>query len=315
MDSTAPTTAAAAPAAPAAPAATGTAALPARPRTVWPLLAGALAAAAFVSMDATVKSLAPGRDALQLTFLRFASGVVFALALWGWHRTPMPSRADWGSHGLRVVLLLVSLLGYFHALTLLPLAQAVAMGYTAPILVSLLAMLVLHERPSRWIWAALALGAAGVLVALWPELRRAGDAGSAARIEGLASAALAAVAFSGVMVLARRQAQRDSLWTILLVQNLLPVLLLAGPAAAVWTPIAPGEWPAVVLLGLFATVGLLALTFAFSHLEASRVAPLEYTSFVWAALLGYALFGEVPTAWTAASALLIVGGCLLLLRR
>lgn len=70
-----------------------------------------------------------------------------------------------------------------------------------------------------------------------------------------------------------------------------------------------------MLLGVFATVGLLALTWAMSHLEASRVAPLEYTSFVWAALLGYALFGEVPTAWTAASAALIVGGCLLLLRR
>lgn len=293
-------------------------ALPARsthPRPVWPLLAGMLAAAAFVSMDATVKSLAPGRDALQLTFLRFASGAVFAWLLWGWHRTPMPRRADWGSHGLRVVLLLVCLLSYFHALRLLPLAQAVAMGYLAPILVSLLAMLVLRERPSRWVWAALALGAAGVLVALWPELRHAGDAQSAGRLEGLAAAALAAVAFAGVMVLARRQAQRDSLWTILLVQNTLPVLLLAGPALASWTPLLPADWPAVVLLGVFATVGLLALTWAMSHLEASRVAPLEYTSFVWAGLLGYTLFGEVPTPWTAASAVLIVGGCLLLLRR
>jgi drug/metabolite transporter (DMT)-like permease len=298
---------------------TAAVALPARPRTVWPLLAGALAAAAFVGMDATVKSLAPGRDALQLTFLRFASGSAFALALWGWHRTPLPRRADWGSHGLRTVLLLVCLLCYFHALTLLPLAQAVVMGYTAPILVSLLAMLVLHERPSRWTWAALALGAAGVLVALWPELRSSGDAGngrSAARLEGLAAATLAAVAFAGVMVLARRQAQRDALWTILLVQNVVPMLLLlAGPALATWAPVAPAQWPAVGLLGLFATVGLLSLTWAFTHLEASRVAPLEYTSFVWAALLGYALFGEVPTAWTAASAVLIVGGCLLLLRR
>jgi S-adenosylmethionine uptake transporter len=298
--------------------ATATDALPvprARTRPLWPLLAGMLAAAAFVSMDATVKALAPGRDALQLTFLRFASGAVFAWLLWAWHRSPMPRRADWGSHGLRVVLLLACLLGYFHALRLLPLAQAVAMGYLAPILVSLLAMLVLRERPSRWVWAALALGAAGVLVAMWPELRQGSDARATGRLEGLAAAALAAVAFAGVMVLARRQAQRDSLWTILLVQNTLPVLLLAGPALATWTPLPPADWPAVVLLGLFATVGLLALTWAMSHLEASRVAPLEYTSFVWAALLGYALFGEVPTAWTAASALLIVGGCLLLLRR
>jgi S-adenosylmethionine uptake transporter len=62
-------------------------------------------------------------------------------------------------------------------------------------------------------------------------------------------------------------------------------------------------------------VGLLSLTWAFTHLEATRVAPLEYTSFVWAVLLGYVLFDEVPSASTALSAGLIVAGCLLLLRR
>ena len=286
-----------------------------RPSTPWPLLAGALAAASFVSMDATVKAIAPRYDAVQLTFLRFASGSVFALALWLRWRTVMPRRADWGSHALRCALLLVSLLGYFHALRLLPLAQAVAMSYLAPIFVSLLAIVVLGERPSRWIWLALALGIAGVGVSLWPELQRSAQPGSVVRLEGLLSVALSTVAFSGVMVLARQQAQRDALWTILLVQNLLPTALLAAPAAWVWQPLAGADLGPVVLMGAFATIGLLSLTWAFSHLEASRVAPLEYSSFVWATLLGYTLFGEVPTLYTAASAVLIVGGCLLLLRR
>jgi S-adenosylmethionine uptake transporter len=222
-------------------------------------------------------------------------------------------------HGLRCALLLVSLVSYFHALTVLPLAQAVAISYLAPIFVSLLAVFVLRERPSRGIWFALAMGLAGVLVSLWPELRayRAEDAGAqgSARLVGIASAALAALAFSGVMVLARLQAQRDSLWTILLVQNLLPCALLAWPAAAFWRPLDAADLLPVVWIGACATVGLLALTYAFTHMEASRVAPLEYTSFVWAALLGYTLFGEVPSTATALSAALIVGGCLLLLRR
>jgi S-adenosylmethionine uptake transporter len=286
-----------------------------RPSTPWPLLAGALAAASFVSMDATVKAIAPRYDAVQLTFLRFASGSVFALALWLRWRTVMPRRADWGSHALRCALLVVSLLGYFHALRLLPLAQAVAMSYLAPIFVSLLAIVVLGERPSRWIWLALALGIAGVGVSLWPELQRSAQPDSVVRLEGLLSVALSTVAFSGVMVLARQQAQRDALWTILLVQNLLPTALLAAPAAWVWQPLAGADLGPVMLMGAFATIGLLSLTWAFSHLEASRVAPLEYSSFVWATLLGYTLFGEVPTLYTAASAVLIVGGCLLLLRR
>lgn len=286
-----------------------------RPAPAWPLLAGALAAASFIGMDAAVKAIAPRYDTVQLTFLRFASGSLFALGLWLRWRTAMPCRADWGSHALRSVLLLASLLGYFHGLRLLPLAQAVAMSYLAPIFVSLLAMVVLGERPSRWIWASLGLGMAGVSASLWPELQRAAQPGAAARLEGLLSVALSTVAFSGVMVLARRQAQRDALWTIVLVQNLLPTALLAAPAAALWHPLAAGDLGTVVLMGALATVGLLSLTWAFSHLEASRVAPLEYTSFVWAALLGYALFAEVPTLNTAASAALIAAGSLLLLRR
>lgn len=279
---------------------------------VRPLLAGALAMASFVSMDAAVKSLAPHYDALQLAFFRFASGSVFALLLWARFRSPMPARAEWRFHAWRCVLLLLSLVGYFHALTLLPLAQAVAMSYVAPLSTSLLAMLVLGERPSRWIWLALSLGAAGVGVSLWPTLQAPGGA---QQLQGLAAAGLSALAFSGVMILARRQAQRDSLWTILLLQNLGPTLLLAVPAALDWRVFHPADLAVIALVGAFATVGLLALTWAFSHLEASRIAPLEYTSFVWALLLGYVLFGELPTLNTAVSAALIVAGCLLLLRR
>lgn len=280
-------------------------------RPAWPLAAGLLGVAAFIGMDAAVKTLAPRFDAGLLAFFRFASGSVFALALWAWHRSPMPARAEWPWYALRVVLLLGSLVGYFHSLTLLPLAQAVAMSYLSPLVTSLLAMAVLGERPSRWIWGALAMGLAGVGVALWPELR----AGDAPRLEGLLSAGLAAAAFSGCMVLARRQAQRDSLWTIMLLQNVLPALLLAVPASFGWKPPETTDLPVIVLIGACATVGLLAVTWAFSQLEASRVAPLEYTSFLWAAALGYLLFDEVPSAHTAASAVLIVGGCLLLLRK
>ena len=293
--------------------------------TPWlPLLAAALAAASFVGMDTLIKLISPRYDALQLTFFRFASGSLFALALWLWRRTPMPAgTAAWRMHGLRCGLLLISLVSYFHALTQLPLAQAVSISYLSPIFVSLLAVLVLHERPSRWIWLALSLGLAGVAVTVWPELSASraaaegtpGQARETARLWGIASAALSTVAFSGVMILARHQAQRDSLWTILLLQNLLPAALLLVPALLSWRPMAVADLGPILLAGVFATVGLLSLTWAFTHLEASRVAPLEYSSFVWAALLGFAVFGEVPSASTAVSALLIVSGCLLLLRR
>ena len=200
--------------------------------TALPLLAGMLAAASFVSMDATIKTMALRFDAIQLAFFRFASGSIFAIALWLWFWTPLPKARDWRLHGLRCALLLLSLVGYFHALSLLPLAQAVAISYLAPIFISLLAIPVLGERPSRWIWLALALGLAGVLVSSWPALQGPSRASEPHRLEGLLVGALSTVSFAGVMVLARKQAHRDSVWTILLVQNVLPALVLAGCCCA-----------------------------------------------------------------------------------
>jgi drug/metabolite transporter (DMT)-like permease len=280
-----------------------------------PLLSAVLAAACFVGMDSVIKLMAPRYDALQLAFFRFAGGSVFALLLWGWRRSALPSRAGWQLHSWRSALLLVSIVGYFHALTRLPLALAVTISYLSPIFVAVLAVPVLKERPSAWIWVALGAGLAGVSIAVAPEVKAALNGIGTARLIGMGSAALAALAFAGVMLLARRQAGSDSMWTILLIQSVLPMLLLAGPAALDWRPLQRSDFALILLAGGLGTLGLLCLTFSFTRLEASRVAPIEYSGFVWATLLGYLLFDELPTPSTAASALLIVGGCLLLLRR
>jgi S-adenosylmethionine uptake transporter len=280
-----------------------------------PLLIVALAAASFVSMDSVIKLLAARYDTLQLSFFRFAGGCAFAVPLWVWRRTPMPSRDSWRLHGLRSIFLLCSLVGYFHALTQLPLALAVTISYLAPIFVAVLSVPVLKERPSSAIWLALGAGLVGVSISVWPELAAGLGGVSTARLIGMASAAAAALSFAGVLLLARRMAHRDSIWTILLIQSLLPLLLLAAPAALTWKPVAASDIALILLAGGLGTLGLLGITWAFTRLEASRLAPMEYTSFVWAGLLGYLLFGEVPTPTTAASAILIIGGCLLLLRK
>lgn len=284
-------------------------------RHTLPLLCGALAAASFVGMDSVVKLMSARFDALQLGFFRFAGGSVFAVSLRLWKRSPLPTRRAWRLHGMRSALLLCSLLGYFFALTQLPLVQAVTISYLAPIFVALLSMPLLNERPAASIWLALAAGLGGVLISVLPELSASLDGVNTRRLLGMASAAAAALSFAGVMLLARRQSGTDSVWTILLVQSVLPLLLLALPAAWFWRPLQPGDPALILLAGGLGTLGLLCLTYAFTRLEASRVAPLEYTGLVWATLPGYLLFGELPTPSTVSSATLIVAGCLLLLRR
>ena len=87
------------------------------------------------------------------------------------------------------------------------------------------------------------------------------------------------------------------------------------PMAWLWQPMLASDIPILLLMGALATGGMLCITWAFSHIEASRAAPVEYTGLVWAALMGFLVFGEVPTVWTLSSAALITLGCLLLIRR
>jgi len=266
-------------------------------------------------MDSVIKLMSGRFDALQLGFFRFAGGSVFAIALWLWKRSPLPGREAWRLHVIRSALLLCSLLCYFYALTQLPLVQAMTISYLAPIFVAVLAVQVLGERPAGSIWLALAAGLTGVLISVLPELRASLSGAGSRHLLGMVSAAVAALAFSGVMLLARRQSGTDPIWTILLVQSVLPLCLLALPALWRWQPTQAGDVALILVAGGLGTFGLLCLTFAFTRLEASRVVPLEYTGLVWGTGLGYAFFGELPTPATLASAALIVGGCLLLLRR
>jgi S-adenosylmethionine uptake transporter len=146
-------------------------------------------------------------------------------------------------------------------------------------------------------------------------LSAAQSPGSANRLLGMVAAGISAVTYAGVVVVARHQAQHDALWTILLVQNLLPALVMALPMLWLWQPMLLSDIPLLLLMGALATGGLLCITWAFSHIEASRAAPVEYTGLVWAALLGFLVFGEVPTVWSLSSAALIMVGCLLLVKR
>lgn len=292
-----------------------TSATPAARHHAAPLIAAAAGAACFTCMDSVIKLMSERFDALQLGFFRFAGGSVFAITLWLWKRSPLPAREAWRLHAIRSVLLLCSLLGYFYALTQLPLVQAMTISYLSPIFVAVLALPVLGERPGRMVWLALAAGLCGVLISVLPELRASLAGAGSRQLLGMASAALSALSFAGVMLLARRQSGMDSIWTILLVQSVLPLALLAAPALWRWQPILASDLALILLAGGLGTAGLLCLTYAFTRLEASRVVPFEYTGLVWGTGLGYAFFGELPTATTLASAALIVGGCLLLLRR
>jgi S-adenosylmethionine uptake transporter len=264
-------------------------------------------------MDAVIKGLAARYPVLEITFARFACGslvilLVVALARPGW-----PSRESLRANGLRAVLVVVTATSFFYALGTLPLAEALALSFLAPVFVALFAATLLKERIDRRVVGALASGFAGMAVIVGGKIGAGG--GFEGSLLGAGAALLAAVTYALSMVLLRARARHDPVVTIVAIQNLGPALLLAGPAAWVWIPPSWSDGALLGLVGVLGVTGHLLLSRAYAKAEAARLAPLEYTALVWAVVLGLVGFGEVPTVWTLGGAGMIVAGALIASRR
>ncbi|WP_046866402.1 DMT family transporter [Microvirga massiliensis] len=275
--------------------------------------AKAAAGIAFLSiMDAVIKALAAYYPVLQVSFLRFASGTLAAVLLVAVMRPGFPSRETVMANGLRSVVAMLTATSFFYALSQLPLAEVLVLSFLAPMLVAVFAGLLLKERIDRQIVLALAAGFVGTVIVVAGHGGGDGDTRSWA---GVASALFSAVVYALNLVLLRQRAQRDHFVFIVLLQNVGPFLLLAPAAAAVWAPptIAHVGW--FLSLGVLGVAGHVLMAVAFARAEAARLAPLEYTALIWAALIGYVVFDEVPTFATAIGAVLIIGAAAMASRR
>ena len=267
----------------------------------------ALAAMALLSvMDALIKQLSLlGYSTFQNVFLRFAFASVVATAVVIAAR-PQMTRENIAANVFRSVFFVIASVSFFYGLSVLAFAEAVALAFLAPLFIALFGAAFLKEAIARGTWIALGVGFAGMLVMV------AGRFGSG-RFDPQAGWGVAAVLFSTVvyalaMVLMRARAKQDSLPLMVFVQNLVPVVALAAPAASVWTAPTPAHWALFATAGLIGIAGHFLLVAAFARAEASKIAPLEYTHLVWAVIFGYFWFGETPAAATLLGAALIVAG-------
>jgi drug/metabolite transporter (DMT)-like permease len=106
----------------------------------------------------------------------------------------------------------------------------------------------------------------------------------------------------------RARAAKDPLPVIVLLQNWVPALLIAPVAAATWTMPSALQWAMFAMIGVLGAAGHVLLTWAFARATAARIGVVEYTVIVWAALIGYVFFAEIPALATLFGAVLIVFG-------
>jgi drug/metabolite transporter (DMT)-like permease len=265
-----------------------------------------LAVFLFSAMDTLAKHMLK-REAYPigpLIWARYAVHLAFMLALLAPRmglelvRTRRP--------GLQIVrgLLLVGSTGFFYlSLSHLPLAEAAAISFVGPVLITAMSGPMLRERVTRRQWIAVALGFLGVLIIVRPG----GGVFTAHAIYPLCSALM----FSLYQVLTRKLAGRENPFTTLFFTALVGAAATSLPLPFTWQTPQADQIPFILGIGLLGGLGHFFLIRAVEHTSPARLAPFIYTQLVWSTLLAYLAFDEFPASGSLLGMLVIVSAGML----
>jgi drug/metabolite transporter (DMT)-like permease len=268
-----------------------------------------LAVGAFSFMDAGMKVLSSAYPPLQIASFRSLASLPLILVWIGFRGGfRQVLRVRFGLHALRAAIGIVMLATFVYGLRRLPLSEAYAIFFVAPLLITVFAALILGERIGWQRWAAVAIGLAGVLIVLRPT------GSGVATLAGL-SVVICAVGYALSAILVRILGRTDSTESMVFW-----VLTLMGAGATLlalpqWRPIQPQHWIAIATVGVSGCVGQWGITEAFRLGEASFLAPFEYSALVWGLALDWTLWQTLPEARALAGAAVIVASGIYLIRR
>ena len=253
----------------------------------------------FSTSDVAAKYVQQTMPMIEVAWVRYVVFTLVAvLPAWRGGATVLRTRRP-GQQVLRGMAILLSALFFLEGLQFLPLADAAAINFVSPLLITLLAMPVLGERIGLARWIALLVGLSGALLAAQP--------GSAAFQPAAAFPLLSALAWAFAMVLTRRFAATERapatlFWTA---ASGLVVLTLLLPLDTRWPT--PRELVLCVMIGLVASGAQWLVVLAYRLAPASWLAPFSYLQLIWSTTYGYLVFGAVPSAATIAGAVVIAG--------
>jgi len=272
----------------------------------------ALGIAVFSSMDAIMKALVIQLGAYDTLLWRTLAGTILTGLIYLPRRTAWPSRATMRVHLIRGTVSAVMAVTFFWGLARVPMAQAIALAFIAPLLALFGAAFVLKEHISRRAIIASFIAFAGVGVIM---LGQASSAPNPDRFRGTVAILLSAVCYAYNIVLMRQQALVAGPKEVAFFQSVIVVVILGMGAPFLADVPDVRHAPAIVGAAVLATVSLLLLAWAYARGEANYLAPTEYTGFIWASLWGWVVFSEPVASYTLAGAALIITGCLIAARR
>ena len=268
-------------------------------RTRLAILTICCGVAFLASNDAIAKLMVARYDPIQVVFFRnlIALPMVGAVVLFVLGKKGLRTR-HLRVHAIRGLLMLAGAYSFFKGLESLALAEATALVFSAPIFITALSVPLLGEEVGWRRWLAVLVGFIGVLIIVRP--------GAATFQPASLYVIGTALLYALFMISARMLDLRESMWTMMFFVMLFPMLYAAPFAMAVWVPIRPGDLPLFVLQAMFGSLGITLIGQAFRLAPAAVVAPFDYTALIWASLLGWIIWADMPGFWTLTGAGVIV---------
>lgn len=261
----------------------------------------------FTGVGTFIKLAGQHLDPLQIAFFRAAFGLAFILPVllrarmipW---RTPRLAGHFW-----RTVVGAGSMVCGFYAAARLPLADSTAISFSQPLFIVAVSALALGETVRWRRWGATIVGFVGVLIMLRPQP----GAFDPAALAAILSAFLTACA----VMLVKKLSETEPPLQILATFAMFSTLFLLPAAIPVWRWPTPAEWIYVSAIGVLATLGQYCMVRAYAAGEASFVAPFDYLRLPFSVALGFFVFAELPTLWTAVGTAVIAVSTLYIARR
>jgi drug/metabolite transporter (DMT)-like permease len=273
---------------------------PARADRPFKGIALVLASTVFLgTSDVTAKYLSATLPSIEITWIRF---LVFALIMTPAMIPGSPLFAmqtgRLGLHLLRGMTILGSSLFFISGLRFLPIAEASATGFVAPLFVTALSIIFLSEKVGMRRWIATAVGLIGVLIILRP--------GTGAFHPAAFFPLVSALAWACTLIITRMMSGTERAVTVMAYSSIVGLCILSALVPFVWVTPTWHDIAFGILIGVASTAGQWIVVLAFRYADASVLAPFSYTQLLWVSVLGYFIFGEVPDAYTITGAAFIV---------
>ena len=258
-------------------------------------------------MDAIVKLLSESLGTLQIAWGRYVTQAILLFVIIAPRRSLQRLRTRRLSlHLVRVGLLIASTVAFFAALRTMSLAEANTLWFSSPLMITLLSGVVLGEAVGLRRWLAVIAGFVGVLLVVQPG---SGVIGWAALLP-LISAVSSAFYHVSTRVLARTEDPANTLYFLALVGG----VALSIVVPFFWAPLSPLSLLGLVAVGTLGTAGHFFVIRAFQYVPAATLSPFFYVFLLWSTALGWAIFGDTPSASMILGAAVILGSGLYIYR-